>query len=450
MDGRRRFVAAYRHRTQLSTSQVSYFVIGMHIDNVVSCLITMVCNVNFAGIYAILLHHIIHAIPTNIILTALFAPYLKRHIVDAALCIRHTGAYGKYALCRVRCDVHGVEDRPLLVNVYRKLLDGSACQIHGIVIAMHPYGIGAQLVVMVGQIHLARPYAVCIQICAVPMYVVLAAGIAPYLKRYIINAGYVIRNIRNGHLKLFGIYRLSSLNFELGNIQMRGIVIHNSPSAGIYRDKLRFVIVKCQDLLIALAVSGPLLRAALAHPYAMAIAPGHQIPARDLSAGFYLFHAAHSQLFVEKSMVFIDILAFALFQQRQRALYTILGDHAAAVIQIAHVDHRRCRSIAAAAGAGPLLRTVFDALHADQLYVVLAGYIAAAQRIVHRFLQRIQLAAGIGVWEIPAAPVVLLGGKLLADIGIFPIIQNDVPVARLPYIGKAGAAVYLCQDIRVV
>ena len=155
---------------------------------------------------------------------------------------------------------------------------------------------------MVCQVHFTRPYAVSLLVGAVPMHIVLAALVAPYLKRYIINAGYVVRNIRNGHLKFLGIYRIAALYHEFGKIQVRRLGIYHGARPGIDGDKLRFIKIERQDLLIALPVLGPLLRTALAHANAMPIAPGCQVPARDLSAGFYLLHAAHSQRAVKKVM----------------------------------------------------------------------------------------------------------------------------------------------------
>ena len=261
-------------------------------------------------------------------------------------------------------------------------------QVPCIVIQIYVYVVFSRLVQVVCYIHLYAVCAVAFVLGIIPAQVVLAVCSAPDRKLHLADAAHAVRCARQPCGKFLGVYNIATVYLQILLACLGRIVVHNHAGTGIYRNELRFVIVKCQDLLIALVIPSPLLRAALAQPYTMAKSPGHQIPARHLAAGFYLFHAAHSQRTVKKVMA-VCVFAVAFVQQGQRTLYAVLGNHIAAVVQITHVDHGRGRRIAAAAGARPLLGTVCDALHADQLYVVLAGYIAAAQCIIHCLLQSI-------------------------------------------------------------
>ena len=147
--------------------------------------------------------------------------------------------------------------------------------------------------------------------------------------------------------------------------------------------------------------------------------------------------------------MFICIVSVALVQQRQRAAQSVFGNHVAAVVQIAHIQYRRRCCITAAAGARPLFCAVFQAFHAYQLHIVLAGYHRRPQRLIRRFLQRFQLLGTIAVREItPRAAAAYLVAKGFGNIGSGTVVGNDIPIARFPYIRVGCPAVYRGQNRR--
>ena len=75
----------------------------------------MVRGVYRCAVYSV--SHLFSTVPLHIVLAAFFTPYLKRHIVYAALCIRRFCAYRKLAFRLLRRCRHLFDYRPYRVKV---------------------------------------------------------------------------------------------------------------------------------------------------------------------------------------------------------------------------------------------------------------------------------------------------------------------------------------------
>ena len=140
-------------------------------------------RVDITGIYITLLRYITCAVPANIVLAAFLAPYLKRHIAYAALCIRHPGACGKQAGCGVGGNVHLVDHRPNCIKAGYKSLFFCLRDIARLIIGVCLNYIITFLVLVVRHVHFARPNAVFFD-CRIFFCIVLTAIGTPNLKLY--------------------------------------------------------------------------------------------------------------------------------------------------------------------------------------------------------------------------------------------------------------------------
>ena len=133
----------------------------MYVDDIRPFLVLVVRGVYRCAVYSV--SHLFSTVPLHIVLAAFFTPYLKRHIVYAALCIRRFRAYRKLAFRLFRRCRHLFDYRPYRVKVRCKDLFVSIRNIQHTVRCICYNYIISLLIAMIGNIYLAGPNALLLK-----------------------------------------------------------------------------------------------------------------------------------------------------------------------------------------------------------------------------------------------------------------------------------------------